>query len=587
MRRVFRHHHGLIDEDADADGDAGQAHDVRRHAEQAHHQEAEENGHRQRDRDNEGPAEVPHHDQNGDRADDQLLADGTAHGLDGPVDQWSPIVEGHDPDALGQARLKGSDFLLDLLSDRERVPAEAHHHHSPDDLLAVLLQDAAAKRRTDLHSAEGFHVDRSAVPLGDYRAADVVEALDPADRTDQVLGVPLVDDPAADGRIRPGDGGVDLTQADAVSAELVGVEVDLVFLGSAADGGDFRHTRHAVELVAYIPVLNGTELAQVPAVPLDRVPEDLADSRGVGGEVGNHTRGKERGGDRQPLEHAGASEVVVGRLVEDDRDHREVELARRADDLDAGQPLKVDRQGVSDLVFDLLGAAAHPVREYDDLVFGQVGNGINGRGHHGTDAGDTKHQGRKDDEITVADRPLDDRLDHDKPPFLRSMAVCRPGRGNGGAVLSRACLVGVGAFPGRRHCRWIEPAFGVDQESAGRRHLVAWRETVKNGKVVADPRAENDLSTFEDTGLGFDVDNLAITAVDHRRFGYREDAVGRRRENRQVPGRFGLQLGRATGTANPDLPLLDFDRDRIAHRAQLRLCDRTDLLLLGRQARLP
>src|SRR5271157_1968612 len=474
MRRVFRHHHRLIDEDADADGDAGQAHDVRRHAEEAHHQEAEEDGHRQGDRDDECPAEVTHHDQDGDRADDQLLADGTAHGLDGPVDQRSPIVEGHDPDTLGQARLQGCDLLLDLLSDCQRVPAVTHHHHSPDDLLAVLLQDATAKRRTDLDSAQVLHVDRSAVPLGDDNIADVVEALDPADRADQVLGVPLVDDPAADSRIRPGHGGVDLTQADAVSTELVGVEIDLVFLGSAADGGDFRHSRHAVELVTNIPVLNGPQLAQVPAVPLDRVPEDLAHGCGVGGEVGNHTRGKERGGDRQPLEHAGASEVVVGRLVEDDRDHREVELARRADDLDAGQPLKVDRQGVSDLVFDLLGAAAHPVREYDDLVFGQVGNGINGRGHHGTDAGDTKHQGRQDDEITVADRPLDDRLDHDQPPFPL-MAVYRPGRS----------------------CR-IEPAFGVDQESAGRSHLVARRESLENGVAVADPRAEHDRPAFED-----------------------------------------------------------------------------------------
>ena len=221
------------------------------------------------------------------------------------------------------------------------------------------------------------------------------------------------------------------------------------------------------------------------------------------------------------LEHAGASEVVVGRLVEDDRDHREVELARRADDLDAGQPLKVDRQGVSDLVFDLLGAAAHPVRRSGDLVFGQVGNGIDGRGHHGTDAGDTKHQGRQDDEITVADRPLDDRLDRRQPPFLRSMAVCRPGRGSGRAVLGRACLVGVGGFRERlHHCRRVEPAFGVESESPTAATLSPGERPSRTGKwsPICGPR--NDLSAFEDTWLGFDIDHLAITAVDHRRFGH-------------------------------------------------------------------
>ena len=73
VRRVLGHDDRLVDQDADADRDPGQAHDVRRHAEEPHHQEAEQDRHRQRDRDDERVAEVPHHQQDGDRADDQLL----------------------------------------------------------------------------------------------------------------------------------------------------------------------------------------------------------------------------------------------------------------------------------------------------------------------------------------------------------------------------------------------------------------------------------------------------------------------------------------------------------------------------------
>ncbi len=72
VRRVLGHHHRLVHQDADADGDAGQAHDVRRDAEDPHHQEAEEDRQRQRDRDDERTPQVPH-DEEDDDCDDQYL----------------------------------------------------------------------------------------------------------------------------------------------------------------------------------------------------------------------------------------------------------------------------------------------------------------------------------------------------------------------------------------------------------------------------------------------------------------------------------------------------------------------------------
>ena len=49
VRGVLAHHDRLVDQDADGDRDPGQAHDVRRDAEEPHHQEAEQDRQRQRD----------------------------------------------------------------------------------------------------------------------------------------------------------------------------------------------------------------------------------------------------------------------------------------------------------------------------------------------------------------------------------------------------------------------------------------------------------------------------------------------------------------------------------------------------------
>ena len=150
-------------------------------------------------------------------------------------------------------------------------------------------------------------------------------------------------------------------------------------MGHAADGADLGHARHGVDLGADVVFLQGPAAARRQVAALDGVPEDLADGRGVGGQVGHDPFGQEGAGQGQPLQHALAGEVEVDVVLEDDGDHREVELRGRAHGLDAGQPLELERQRVGDLVLDLPRAAAHPVGEDDDLVLAQVGDGVHRR----------------------------------------------------------------------------------------------------------------------------------------------------------------------------------------------------------------
>ena len=131
----------------DADRDPRQAHDVRRHPEQPHHQEAEQDRHRQRDRTTKALPRCP-------ITRRMAIVQTISSSLTVPltvsmrlVDQRGAVVERDDPHALGQPGLEGRDLLLDPARDLQRVLAVAHQHHAADDLLAVLLQDAAAEGR--------------------------------------------------------------------------------------------------------------------------------------------------------------------------------------------------------------------------------------------------------------------------------------------------------------------------------------------------------------------------------------------------------------------------------------------------------
>ena len=129
-----------------------------------------------------------------------------------------------------------------------------------------------------------------------------VFSIQPTPRT-MYSALPFLDHLAADRGVGLGDGRKQLAQGHVVGAELVGVHVDLVFDREAAGRGHLGHAGDRVELVAHVPILNGAQAAQVLPFALDRVPENLAQGRGVGGHVGHDARRQERAGQGQPLQH--------------------------------------------------------------------------------------------------------------------------------------------------------------------------------------------------------------------------------------------------------------------------------------------
>ena len=107
----------------------------------------------------------------------------------------------------------------------------------------------------------------------------------------------------------------------------------------------------------------------------------MADAGGVGPERRHHAGGQASCVTRLIRSSTrGPREVQIDVVLEDDVDHREAERRLRPDDADAGQALQVDGQRIGDLILDLLRAVARPVGEDDDLVVGEIRNGVDRRG---------------------------------------------------------------------------------------------------------------------------------------------------------------------------------------------------------------
>ena len=82
---------------------------------------------------------------------------------------------------------------------------------------------------------------------------------------------------AADVLVGVLDGGRDLAERDALAAQPVGVDLDVVLLGLAAEARDVDDALDLLELALEDPVLGRLQVPERVALAAERVAEDLAD----------------------------------------------------------------------------------------------------------------------------------------------------------------------------------------------------------------------------------------------------------------------------------------------------------------------
>ena len=214
--------------------------------------------------------------------------------VDGAVDEARAVVRGHDADAGRQTGLQLLDLVFDAQGDGERVFTVPHHDDAPGDLVAVLFVDAAAELRAELDGGDVLDVDGDAVVFLDDDVLDVADALDPADAADEVFGVILLDDAAADGQVAAGDGVVQLAERDAPGAQGFGADVDLVFHRQTAEHGDVGDASRGIELRDDVELVERPEFGRIErlgSARLHGVVENLSHGGRVGRQIGRHSLG--------------------------------------------------------------------------------------------------------------------------------------------------------------------------------------------------------------------------------------------------------------------------------------------------------
>lgn len=199
----------------------------------------------------------------------------------------------------------------------------------PTALAAILIQDAAAPGRAQAYVRELLEAQRDAVDGANDDLFEVGDATDEAEAANEVFDAVDLEGAGADVEVRALDGHDQLLQGDAVGPHGIGVDVNLIFLDMTADGGDLGDAADGLKGVAEVPILNTTQLLQVPAAAglalfiaaLEGVPEDLAEAGGVGAEGGAH--GIREGAVWEAgefFEDARAGPVEVNLFFEDDVD---------------------------------------------------------------------------------------------------------------------------------------------------------------------------------------------------------------------------------------------------------------------------
>src|SRR5690606_27734827 len=154
---------------------------------------------------------------------------------------------------------------LDALDHLARVFAEAGDDHAADGLGAGLVEGTAAQGGAVFDPGQLRARDRHVFAGGNDHLGAVVEARGGSVAATDVISVVDLDGAGADVEVAAAYGAEDLGEGDAVVAQCVGIDVDLVLANEAADGGDLGDAFDTLEGVADQPVLRAAQFVEIPA----------------------------------------------------------------------------------------------------------------------------------------------------------------------------------------------------------------------------------------------------------------------------------------------------------------------------------
>ena len=202
-------------------------------------------------------------DDDHDADDDRLFEQVALQRLDGCLNQSRAVVSRDHFHARWQRRFDFREFLLDAIDDAQGIHSVAHHDNAANGFaFALPLGNTFANVRPERNCSQIADEHRRAVLGCDGNGFQVAQRTQIAKSANHVFG-PAHFEHASTDFVRAGSHSVNhRRERNAVGAEFVGVEVDLVLANESADGGYLGHSGNSFELVAQIPVLKATQVGE-------------------------------------------------------------------------------------------------------------------------------------------------------------------------------------------------------------------------------------------------------------------------------------------------------------------------------------
>src|SRR5712691_7993567 len=216
-----------------------------------HRNERREYRDRQRENRNQRRAKVEQENDDDDADDDGLFEQVTLQGFDGGVYQTGAVVTGDNFHSGRQGRFGLRQFFLYAVDDGQSIHSVAHDDDARNGFpFALPFGDAFADIRPEADRPQVAHKNGCSVLRGDGYRLQVVQGAQIPEATDHVLRAAHFEQVTADFICAGAHFLNHRRKWNAVRAQLVGVEIDLVLLDESADGRDFRYTRNGFELIA-------------------------------------------------------------------------------------------------------------------------------------------------------------------------------------------------------------------------------------------------------------------------------------------------------------------------------------------------
>ncbi len=272
------------------------------------------------------------------------------------------IDVGHDAHAGGrQFGIEFGHLRVDAAQRFGRILILQHQHDALDRVrIRVLAEDAFALLMAQGGAAEAAHQHGRAAGLGHHDGADLLQGVYQPDAADDVALVAARDPAAAGIGIVVVDGIDHVRDAEAIMMQLLGIEIELVFGGEAAEVRIVDHTGHGLQCRDHGPALDLGQFLQVLRVGFQGVAVDFAAGTGHRIEGGRCPGRQHRLIDA--LGQALPGPIVLVTVAKQHRDQRQAEGARGAHQQQSRRAVDRALERHGDQLFDLLGGEPRHLR---------------------------------------------------------------------------------------------------------------------------------------------------------------------------------------------------------------------------------